>query len=420
MHTADPDIALQSADAAEIEAARELALFDSAQSWRMVAVAFAAMFAVYGIAYSFGAFFKPMAAEFGAGRSSTAAIFSLTVFVWSMLGWPAGYLSDRFGPRIVLGAGALVMGGGLILTAFIDRLWMGYLTYSLGVGVGVACAYVPMIAVVGGWFLRRRNFALGIAVAGIGCGIVLGAPLAAAMIQSLGWRETYLILGAAATVMLLGCAGIVTRPPVHVTPSGIDARAAIRTPAFRLLYVSAFLSMMAMFVPFVYLPAFAHDHGASLIASAALISIIGGVSVIGRLGFGALADRRSTIRLFQICYLLLAASFALWLAGSSYPMTVVFAAVMGLGYGGFVALSPAVLAELFGVARLGTVMGMLYTSGGVGGLLGPPIAGMIIDYTGSYRWAIAYSLAAALASFAVLIPLSRYAAHPADIAGAIE
>ncbi len=420
MHPADPDISTQSADAAEIEAARELARFDSPRSWRMVAVAFVAMFVVYGIAYSFGAFFKPMAAEFGAGRSSTSAVFSLTVFVWCVLGWPAGHLSDRFGPRVVVGAGAIVMGGGLILTAFIDRLWIGYLTYSVGVGIGIATAYVPMVAVVGGWFLRRRNSALGIAVAGIGCGTVLVAPASAALIQRLGWRDTDLVLGVVATVLLLGCAAIAERPPVHVTPSAIDVRAAIRTPAFGLLYLNSFLSSMALFVPFVYLPAFAHDHGANEIASAALISIIGGASVIGRLGLGAIADRTSTIRLYQACYLLLAVSFLLWLVGSSYATMVVFAIAMGTGYGGFVALSPAVLAELFGVARLGTVMGILYTSGGVGALLGPPIAGMIIDYTGSYRGAIAYSLIGALASFAVLIPLSRYPARPADILSATE
>jgi MFS family permease len=407
-------------DAAAIDAARDLARFDSARSWRMVAVAFVAMFTVYGIAYSFGAFFKPMAAEFGSGRSSTSAVFSLTVLVWCVLGWPAGHLSDRFGPRVVVGGGAVVMGGGLVLTAFIDRLWIGYLTYSLGVGIGIATAYVPMVAVVGGWFLRRRNSALGIAVAGIGCGTVLVAPACAALIQRLGWRDTDLVLGVVATILLLGCAATVERPPVHVTPSAIDVRAAVRTPAFGLLYLNSFLSSMALFVPFVYLPAFAHDHGATEIASAALISIIGGASVIGRLGLGAIADRTSTIRLYQACYLLLAASFGLWLFGSSYATMVVFAIAMGTGYGGFVALSPAVLAELFGVARLGTVMGILYTSGGVGALLGPPIAGMIIDYTGSYRGAIAYSLVGALASFAVLIPLSRYSARPADILSAIE
>ncbi len=382
-----------------------LELFDSPRAWRMTAAAFVAMFASYGIAYSFGAFFKPMAEEFGAARSQTSVVFSLTVFVWSMLGSLAGHLADRIGPRIVVSVGAIVMATGLILTAFIDHLWVGYLTYSLGVGIGIATAYVPMIAVVGGWFLKRRNTALGIAVAGIGCGTVTVAPLAAALIQRFGWRNTDIVFGIAGAAILLGCAIVVERPPVHVVPSEIKVREAIRTPAFGLLYLNSFLSSLALFVPFVYLPAFAHDHGTSEVAAAALVGVIGGASVAGRLGLGALADRAGVISLMKACYLVLAVSFAIWLVGTTYSVLVIFALVLGAGYGGFVALSPAVLAELFGVNKLGTVMGILYTSGGVGALLGPPLAGVIIDWTGSYRWAIVYSLIGALASYAVLIPL---------------
>src|SRR5215472_14002208 len=96
-----------SAPALGADEVRALRLFDSPRAWRMAAAAFVAMFAVYGIAYSFGAFFKPMAAEFGAPRSQTSMVFSLTVFVWSMLGSMAGHLADRFGPKIVIAAGAL-------------------------------------------------------------------------------------------------------------------------------------------------------------------------------------------------------------------------------------------------------------------------------------------------------------------------
>jgi MFS family permease len=394
-----------SATTLDTEAIPALELFDSPRAWRMTAAAFVAMFASYGIAYSFGAFFKPMAAEFGAARSQTSMVFSLTVFVWSMLGSLAGHLSDRFGPRVVVSVGAVAMAAGLIATAFIHRLWVGYLTYSLGVGIGIAAAYVPMIAVVGGWFLRRRNSALGIAVAGIGCGTVTVAPLAAALIARIGWRNTYIVFGIAGAIILLACAAVSERPPVHVVPSQIKVREAIRTPAFGLLYLNSFLSSLALFVPFVYLPAFAHDHGTSEIAAAALVGIIGGASVAGRLGLGALADKVGVIFLMKACYLVLALSFAIWMAGTSYGTLVVFALVLGAGYGGFVALSPAVIAELFGVAKLGTVMGILYTSGGVGALLGPPLAGVIIDRTGSYQWAIVYSLVASLASYAVLLPL---------------
>src|SRR6266851_6296780 len=200
-----------------------------------------------------------MAAEFGAPRSATSAMFSITVLVWAMLGPVTGHLSDRFGPRIVVASGALIMGLGLALTSMIDRLWLGYLTYGLGVGVGVACAYVPMVAVVGGWFLRRRNTALGIAVAGIGFGTVCGAPIAAALIAPFGWRMTYVAFGIATTAILLGCAWIVERPPLHVTVSPLRLSDAIRTPAFRFLYLSSVMVSMSLFVPFVYLPSFAHD-----------------------------------------------------------------------------------------------------------------------------------------------------------------
>src|SRR5271163_2866744 len=202
----------------------------------MVAATFVALCAVYGVAYSFGAFFKPMAAEFGARRSATSAVFSITVLVWCFLGPVTGHLSDRFGPRIVVATGAVVMGAGLALTSVIDRLWLGYLTYGLGVGVGVACAYVPMVAVVGGWFLRRRNTALGIAVAGIGCGTLIVSPIAAALIERIGWRETYVVFAIASVIMLLICAALVQRAPVHVAPAAFRIREAIATPVFKLLY----------------------------------------------------------------------------------------------------------------------------------------------------------------------------------------
>ena len=385
-----------------------LELFDSTRAWRMVAAAFVAMCAVYAVAYSFGAFFKPMAAEFGARRSATSAVFSITVLVWCVLGPVTGHLSDRLGPRIVVATGAVVMGLGLALTSMIDRLWLGYLTYGLGVGVGVACAYVPMVAVVGGWFLRRRNTALGIAVAGIGFGTICGAPLAAVLIAHLGWRATYVAFAVVTTAILLGCAWIVERPPVHVTPSRARLGDALRSPAFGFMYASAVAVSVVLFVPFVYLPSFARDHGASEFASAALVGVIGGASVAGRMGLGSLADRAGVVRLYQASFLVLAFSYGIWFAAESYPVMIVFALVMGAGYGGYVALSPAVIAHLFGTQRMGTMLGALYTSGGLGAMAGPPMVGLIIDRTGSYRIAIAAAFAVALISFALLIPLARF------------
>ena len=112
---------------------------DSARAWLTVAAGFLACFTLFGVAYSFGAFFKPMAQEFHATREATSAIFSITAALYFALGPVTGYLSDRFGPRPVVAVGALSAGGGVVLTAFIPRLWFAYLTYSVGLGIGVSC-----------------------------------------------------------------------------------------------------------------------------------------------------------------------------------------------------------------------------------------------------------------------------------------
>src|SRR6185437_16447994 len=168
---------------------------DGRGAWAMVGAAFVVGFVVFGVTYSFGAFLKPMGAEFGSGRAATSAFFSITGLIFYLLGSVTGHVSDRFGPRVIVGIGAATMGAGLVLTAFIGKVWVGYLTYGIGVGVGAACVYVPSLAIIGGWFVRRRNTALGIAAAGTGCGTLLMPPLAAWMIERYGWRTTDLVLG---------------------------------------------------------------------------------------------------------------------------------------------------------------------------------------------------------------------------------
>jgi MFS family permease len=152
---------------------------DSARAWRVVAVAFAAMFTTFGIAYSFGAFLLPVSGDLGTGRGATAAVFSFTTLALFGLGGLSGPAVDRFGPRRVVLVGAVALGLGLLLTSRATSLWQAYVGHGLGVGLAVACCYVPLVATVGGWFQRRRTLAVGVAVSGIGLGTLVGAPVAA-------------------------------------------------------------------------------------------------------------------------------------------------------------------------------------------------------------------------------------------------
>jgi len=387
----------------------KVALSDSPQAWLMVAAAFLASFVVFGVTYSFGVFFKPMAAELHASRAATSALFSIAGFASYMLASITGHLSDRFGPRRVVGAGAIMMGAGMVLTAFIGHMWVGYLTYGVGVGVGAACAYVPTLAMVGGWFVKRRNTALGIAAAGTGCGTLLTPPIAAALIERHGWRATYIFLGIGATVILSVCAVAIERPPLIAGVPIIKhpLGRVVRSTEFALLYVSWLLATTALYVPFVFLPSFARDHGVSQVASASLLSLLGGVSITGRLGIGFVADRLGTLRLFQGAVLVMGLSYGIWLAFPGYGWLVVFAIILGLSYGARISLMPGVLIEFFGVQNLGGMLGVFFTSSGFSSALGPLLAGLAVDYTGRYQSGIAFALAMGLLGFAAVAPLKH-------------
>src|SRR6185437_5593789 len=316
-----------------------------------------------------------------------------------------GHLADRFGPRRIAAIGAVTIGVGLAATSQISHLWAAYITYGLGVGIAIACCYVPLIAAVSGWFLKRRNMALGVTVSGIGVGTLVTAPVAAELIRRLGWREAYMVLAVIATALLFVCVWLIEAPPIELDASEFSVRRILRTRQFKLMYAACMLWTVATAMPFVFLPAYAQGVGIKAVAAAALVGFIGFASTAGRLGLGPLADRFGLMVTYRYCILVLGLCFTMWLYGKSYGMLVAFALVMGASYGGAVALTPAVVAELFGTRGLGVVLGSLYTGCAIGTLLGPPFCGALIDRTGSYRLAILFTLAVTVASYVILLPL---------------
>lgn len=379
---------------------------DSAEGWIVVAATFLSTFTVFGVAYSFGPFFAPMADEFNGQRSEVALFFAITTLLYFGLGVVTGRVSDRIGPRKVLLFGAVAMVAGLLLTSRVQSLWVGYLTYGLGVGIGVACAYVPMVATVGLWFERRRTAAMGVAVAGIGVGTLVAAPTVEALIDRFGWRDTYVYL-ALATAVLLGLAAIGARRPQGATGPAVvrPLREVISgSRSFAILYASTLVLVLSLFIPFVFMGDYMEEKQIDGRVGVVL-AVIGLSSVVGRLGLGAMAARWPAIRLYQGSFFVVACSFLIWLgAGTRYWLLVVFAVVFGVAYGGFIALAPAVAADLFGPVGLGGVLGAIYTAAGVGGFVGPPVAGELIDGVG-YSSTLLIATGFGLLSFVILLPL---------------
>lgn len=376
---------------------------DSPRAWLTVVATFLGSAVTLGTVYSFGTFFESMAADFGTGKGETAVVFGVTTFAFFWLSLLTGRLCDRFGPRPVLALGAASYLAGLLVTSTVDSVTVGYLTYGGGAGLAAACAYIPMVGVVSGWFERHRAAAVGVAVAGIGVGTLVINPLAAWLVDDHGWRSTFRILAVGGSATLVVCVLLIARAPGSTGPVPSRTAEALASPVFRRLWLAAQLSGLALFVPFVFVAPYAEDHGISAVAASWLVGLLGGASVLSRVVFGSLSGRFGSFRLYRMGVLLFPSSYLVWLAaGSSLAMLVLFVIVLGTGYGSFVAVSPLVLADVFGVVGLGSLMGLFYTTQGLGGLVGPPIAGRVIDASGSYTPALVVALALGAVSVALL------------------
>jgi MFS family permease len=406
---------------AEPAARAVIALAGSARARLVVAAAFAAMFTTVGVAFSFGSLVGPLSRDLGVGQGAAAGVFSLTSACFFGLGAISGHVVDRLGPRPVLLAGAASFGLGLGATAAAPRLWIVYLGHGLGGGLAAACTFVPLVAVVTGWFRAGRTMAVGIAVSGIGVGTLVIAPAAAAAIHAYGWRTTYAWIAGLGTLVLLLCALLVARPPKAPSHLVVPLRDSLTTGDYSRLYLGQLLLAAAMFVPFVYLPSSAEALGVHPVAAAGLVGVIGAVSLGGRLALAPVADRVGLVPAYRACFLAIGASFLLWAAADGYEVLFAFAVVFGLGYGGFVSLGPGVLAQRFGTARLGGLLGTLYTSSAIGSSVGPFTAGLLINH-GGYRAGIVMALVLGLAATVVVSGVSdrQYAAAPTAPGGSVE
>jgi len=357
----------------------------------------------FGTNYTFGAFFESMADEFGSGRGSTAIVYGITIGLFFGVGVLTGPLSDRFGPRPLVLAAAVIMGAGLIATSRVNDLWVGYITYGIGAGVGGGMFVAPLVGTVAGWFERRRAVAIGVATTGSGFGTLILVPLAEHLIDTVGWRQAYVILGliAAGTLVLVAIA--IDRPPVP-SPRRTFSRLgeACRTRTFRLVVATATLMSAVMTLPFVFLVTFATDEGVSTSAAAALVAIIGASSIVGRVVLSAAGSRLGPVRVWRLTIVFIPLAVLIWIvAGGNYPLLVLFAVLMGISYGGMVAIATEVLAHLFGVVGLSGLAGAMYLGAGVGGLIGPPVIGWAAD-----AWTPSTALIIAVAIGLVSIALS--------------
>lgn len=385
--------------------------------WFVVAGTFAVTFVGFGCAYTFSAFLASLQHDFAASRGSVSLVFSVAGFVYFALGAVSGPLADKWGARRLAVVGMVVTGLGLALASVARTLVEVYAAYGLGVGLGIGLSYVPVLGVMQRWFVRRRGFASGIGVAGIGVGTLVMPPVAAFLINAVGWRETYLILGVFAAIVGGGLAFLIEDDPSGrgLGPDGDPmpegpppiARAkpsmlaAVKSPRFAGLFIASLLGSFGVFVPFVHLVPYALDHGVAPSAAVLLLGAIGVGSTAGRFFLGGIADQLGRSLSLAVMIVGMALAFGVWFFSVNLWSLAVFALMYGLFYGGWVALLPAVVADYFGATNLGGMIGLISLGIAFGTLIGPSTAGFVFDVSQSYTVPIlasaaAYAIAAAI------------------------
>jgi MFS family permease len=382
-------------------------------AWVVVWAAFFSLAVIFGVSYSFAAFFEAFAGEFHVQRADVSLVFGLCGLVYFVLGAGAGMLADRFGPRVVCCAGMVFIAAGLALSSLAHAMWVIYAAYGVGVGIGIALVYTPAIACVQPWFTQRRGLAAGLASAGIGAGTVVVPLLAALAIGELEWRAALRVMAGGVLLVGFSAAVLLKRAPMAAaTPSGqrpgSTLAETLRNRRFWWLYAAVVLASPSMFIPFAHASAAARDLGLSDARAVGLVGLIGIGSLVGRFVIGALADRigrRLTLSLVQASAGL---SYLLWGVAGGYPALVLFALWFGLSYGGIVTLLPAICMDLFGPRAVSGTIGTLYTGAAVGNLLGPVVAGAVFDRTGSYTVIIAACVLFSALATAASARLARF------------
>ena len=393
--------------------------------WVVVLCAFTLMFVGFGAAYSFPAFFRAFETEFGAPRAHVSFVFALSASLYFVLGAPGGVLADRYGTRRVALVGVACLAAGLAAASFARSVEMLYVTYSIGLGIGIGLTYSPSVGAVQPWFDKQRVFASGLAVSGIGVGNLVAPPLVAWAIEELGWRGAYLALSVVVLVLGGAAAATIRNAPssASTTSQGLSLGDALRTRTFWMLYLATGLSGFGGFVPMVHLGRYAVDAGHPESFGVLLVSLIGLGGLLGRVFIGVVADHLGQMRSLALMQLMMASMLVLWWASTSGLALALMAIGFGLAFGAYVATFPSVVMGLFGARSVAGIIGFIYTAAGIGTLFGPTLAGAAYDATSSYSASILSAATLALLASAVTGSLaraprpSRVARQPARIGG---
>lgn len=370
--------------------------------WCMVAVAFFVDFIAVGFFfYSYGVFFKAIAAEFGDSRLGVSIGISVTQGVGAVLAPFIGRTLDRYPLKRVIATGAIAMGSGFLLLGFVQTPLQFYLVLGVFIGFGAgAMGQLATSKLVSNWFVLKRGTALGIAATGISVSGVIMPATTAWLIGEFGWRNGFITYGIITLIVVVPVVLrlVISRPEdIGLLPDGeteattlpppkpaLRTREFISNPNFWFLVAIIGLLFCIQSATLIHMVPQLTDRGIDLVSASFIASCTAFFGILGKLIYGALVDRWDVRRAlwlgigFQVTgqlFMLLTDGYAGFLVGAS---------LFGFGMGGIVPMQGAVVGAAFGRESFGRVLGAMRPAMSVIHLIGVPFAGWMYDVTGSY------------------------------------
>ncbi|MBM3546613.1 MAG: MFS transporter [Alphaproteobacteria bacterium] len=338
-------------------------------------------------------------AEFGVDRAAASIPYTAGMIGFAVGGVFMGKLGDRFGIVTPVALSAVSLALGYIGAGLSPNIWLFALMQGLLIGFfGCAAVFSPLVADISHWFDRRRGLAVGIAASGNYAAGTVWPPVIQNLIDTIGWRYTYIAIGLTCIVTMLPLALVLRRPsPRHdhaANGGGTLGRLPISTNALlTLLIIAGITCCLAMAMPQVHIVAYCGDLGYGVARGAEMLSIMLGFGVVSRLASGWISDRIGGVRTLLLGSTLQMATLCLYLPFDGLMSLYVVSALFGLAQGGIVPSYAIIIREYMPASEAGTRVGIVMMATIIGMAAGGWVSGAIFDWTGSYRIAFLNGIA---------------------------
>jgi MFS family permease len=366
-----------------------------------------------GALFTLPVFLQPMSEATGWSRTgiSTAMTIDFLTMGIAAFGW--GALTDRFGPRPVVLAGAFLVGAGMALASRTSTLREFQIVYGVIMGVAVGAIIAPTMATIVGWFDKHRSIAVSLVSAGMGMGPLTISPLAGWLLTTgHDWRSAQLTIAIVAWAILIPAAFFVRRPPaaaMNAPPMpgaadpGMTVGQALRSPQFIILGLTYFCCCATHSGPIFHTVSYAIACGIPALTAVSIYSVEGLAGLGGRVLFGLAGDRFGAKQTVIFALVVQALGAGAYYFTRQIGEFYAVAAVFGMAYGGVMPLYSVIAREYFPMRIMGTLIGASSMIASLGMSLGPAVGGWIFDTFGTYGWLYLGSLVMGLAAAGIAL-----------------